>query len=95
MMPDNSEDAARALCLGGTWIKALNPKAADVFYKSLVRRCRKTALGAEADRIRWFPAIDAEGNLRPLAEQPRSPEERKVLEKTAAEAAVKLPERAP
>ena len=80
-MPDNSDDTARALCLGGTWIKALDPKAEDVFYKSLVRRCRKTALGAEADRIRWFPAVDADGNMRPQSEQPRSPGKGKRLRK--------------
>jgi len=75
-MPDNSDDTARVLCLGGSWIKNRNPEAADVFYKALVRRCRKTALGAEADRIRWFPRLDEEGNLRPRSEQPLAPSER-------------------
>lgn len=79
LMSDNSGDTARGLGLGGTWIKNLDPEAADVFYKALVRRCRKTAIGAEADRIRWFPALDAEGNLRPRSEQPLSPMEREAL----------------
>jgi hypothetical protein len=79
LMPDNSDSTARVLCLGGTWIKNLDPKVADVFYKTLVRRCRKTALGQEADRIRWFPALDAEGNLRPRSDQPLSPMERNAL----------------
>lgn len=64
LMPNNSDETARVLCVAGSWIKDRNPKAADVFYKALVRRCRKTAIGAEADRIRWFPSLDSDGNLR-------------------------------
>ena len=75
LMPNNSDDTARALCLGGSWIKHRDPKAADRFYKSLVRRCRKTPIGAEADRIRWFPLLDAEDNLLPRERQPLSPQE--------------------
>jgi len=45
-------------------LKYLEPDAADRFYKALVRRCRKTEIGAKADRLRWFPELDAEGNLR-------------------------------
>lgn len=63
LMPDNSDDTARVLCLAGTWLKSHDPKMADLFYKALVRRCRQTALGAEADRRRWFPTLDADGNL--------------------------------
>lgn len=64
LMPNNSDATARVLCLGGSWIKDLDPQAADVFYKALVRRCRKTAIGAEADRRRWFPRLDENGNLK-------------------------------
>ena len=39
----------------GTWLKSRDPKAADRFYKALVRRCGTTRLGQEADRLRWFP----------------------------------------
>jgi len=65
LMPDNSDETARVLCEAGSWIKYLNPQKADVFYKALVRRCRRTALGAEADRKRWFPILDEAGNLAP------------------------------
>ena len=67
LMPDNSDDTARVLCTAGTWLKDRDPQAADKFYKALVRRCRKTALGDEADKIRWFPAQDIAGN-RPRLE---------------------------
>jgi len=64
LMPNNSEDTARVLCIGGSWIKRIDPILADPFYKALVRRCRKTNIGAEADRLRWFPTLDEDGNLR-------------------------------
>jgi hypothetical protein len=63
LMPNNSDETARILCAAGSWLKAREPETADLFYKALVRRCRKTALGAKADEIRWFPEIDDEGNL--------------------------------
>ena len=65
LMPDNSEDTARFLCVAGSWIKYRDPKKADIFYKALVRRNRKTAIGMEADRIRWFPKLDEQGKLIP------------------------------
>jgi hypothetical protein len=65
LMADNSEDTARFLCIAGSWIKYRDPKKADIFYKALVRRNRKTAIGMEADRIRWFPRLDEQGNLIP------------------------------
>ena len=64
-MPDNSDDTARVLCTGGTWLKFLDPAAADGFYKALVNRCRKTAIGAQADRMRWFPVLNENGNPKP------------------------------
>ena len=63
LMPDNSDETARVLCEAGTWIKIRDPQKADVFYKALVNRCRRTAIGAEADRKRWFPILDESGNL--------------------------------
>jgi hypothetical protein len=66
LMPNNSDATARLLCDAGSWLQAQDPVAADVFYKSLVRRCRKTAIGAEADEIRWFPGFDADGNLEKI-----------------------------
>lgn len=55
LMPDQSKETALVLWQAGTWIKLTDPKAADRFYKALVRRCRNTPLGREADRLRWFP----------------------------------------
>jgi hypothetical protein len=72
LLPDNSDETARVLCRGGSWI-ASDPPAADILYKSLVRRCRKTAIGAEADRLRWFPRLDQQGNLVPRKTESASP----------------------
>ncbi|MCX6898599.1 MAG: hypothetical protein NT105_07855 [Verrucomicrobia bacterium] len=69
LMPDNSDETANVLCTAGDWLKNRDPKAATVFYRALVRRCPKTALGAEADRQRWFPLRDAAG--RPLPKPKR------------------------
>lgn len=63
LMPNNAEETARVLCTAGIWLKNLDAKTADVFYKSLVRRCRKTDIGRLADRMRWFPELDESGNL--------------------------------
>ena len=61
---DNSDETARVLCIGGSWIKSLDAQTADHFYKALVLRCGKTAIGAAADRRRWFPSLDDDGNLK-------------------------------
>ncbi len=58
LMPDQSDQTARVLCIAGSWLKDRDQQAADRFYKSLVRRCGKTQLGREADRLRWFPKIE-------------------------------------
>jgi tetratricopeptide (TPR) repeat protein len=65
LLPDNSDETAHVLWAGGWWLKNRDAQTADIFYKALVRRNRKTALGAEADRIRWFPRLDEQGNLIP------------------------------
>ena len=65
LMPDNSEETARVLCIAGGWLKNRDPQTADIFYKALVRRNRKTAIGMEADRIRWFPQLDEQGKVIP------------------------------
>jgi len=61
LMPDESDETARLLCTAGRWIQNRDPKAADRFYKALVRRCGTTKLGREADRLRWFPKMDEKG----------------------------------
>jgi hypothetical protein len=65
LMPDNSDETARLLCIAGSWLKYRDPQTANIFYKALVRRNRKTAIGAEADKIRWFPVLDGQGNVIP------------------------------
>ena len=72
-MPDNTDETARILCTAGSWLKVSDPNTADLFYKALVRRCRKTAIGAQADAMRWFPVLDENGNPKP--HKPRSPSE--------------------
>lgn len=62
-MPDNSDETAFVLWRAGEWLKQRDPLTADGFYKTLVRRCRKTEIGAEADRIRWFPRLDQNGRV--------------------------------
>lgn len=64
LLPDNSDQKARILCTAGSWIKYLHPVTADIFYKHLVRRCRKTPLGAAADVKRWFPPLNDNGELQ-------------------------------
>jgi len=63
LLPDNSDQKAQILHTAGTWLKDWDPQTADIFYKHLVRRCRKTALGSAADVKRWFPTLDSGGNI--------------------------------
>ncbi len=72
-MPDNSDDTARFLCTAGQWKRSAAVQ--DKFYKALVNRCHKTAIGAQADRMRWFPILDENGNLKPWP-----PPKRKIVE---------------
>lgn len=58
LLPDNDTTTAAILCTAGTWLKALDPKQADRFYKALARRCPSTDLGKEATRLHWFPKLD-------------------------------------
>ena len=67
LMPNNSDETAFMLWQGGEWLKHRDPITADGFYKTLVRRCRQTELGAEADRIRWFPQLDENQRVIPRA----------------------------
>jgi tetratricopeptide (TPR) repeat protein len=57
LMPAESDETARVLCEAGSWLKKRDPKAADRFYKALVRRCGTTSLGRQADALRWFPLL--------------------------------------
>lgn len=57
LMPDGADETALVLATAGSWIKYLDPVAADRFYKALVRRCRNTDLSRRADQRRWFPEL--------------------------------------
>jgi hypothetical protein len=65
LLPDNSDATSRILCTAGSWLKQRDPETADMFYKALVRRCRQTAIGEQADRMRWFPVLDESGSPQP------------------------------
>jgi hypothetical protein len=58
LMPDNSPETARILCIAGSWIKYLDPGSADRFYKAMIWRNWSTPLARKADKQRWFPDID-------------------------------------
>ncbi|HKI00621.1 MAG TPA: hypothetical protein VKK31_01455 [Thermoanaerobaculia bacterium] len=58
LLPDETDEKARMLAVAGSWLKYLNPEAADRFYKRLVRCCGNTELGRTADERRWFPTVD-------------------------------------
>jgi hypothetical protein len=70
LLPDNSDQKAEILHTAGTWLKARDPQTADIFYKHLVLRCRKTALGSAADVLRWFPMLDGDGKIVELQATP-------------------------
>jgi len=59
LMPNNTDETAMELYKLGK--EAPDLQTADIAYKALVRRCRKTELGDAADRQRWFPPFDAYG----------------------------------
>ncbi len=59
LLPNNTDETAMTLYKLGK--EAPDLQSADVVYKMLVRRCRKTELGDAADRQRWFPPFDANG----------------------------------
>jgi len=80
LLPDNSDETARVLCTAGSWLKVRDPDTADIFYKALVRRCRQTAIGSQADEMRWFPVLDGNGQPKPYHPKPA------VLALPAAEA---------
>ena len=71
LLPNNDELTAKILYTAGCWLKDREPKVADIFYKTLVRRCGKTELGRAADVKRWFPPLDEEGH--PILKRRRPP----------------------
>lgn len=50
---------AEILATAGNWLEGRDPEAADRFYKELVRTCGSTALGRQADDLRWLPEMEA------------------------------------
>lgn len=79
LMPDGSPDTAAVLCEAGNWIKVLDPKQADRFYKALVLRCGQTVLGRAADAKRWFPPL-ADVDRAFADALPRGLEEEELIE---------------
>jgi len=59
LMPDQSDQTALVLATAGNWIKNLDAKSADRFYKALVNRCGNTQLGKQASVKRWLPDLPA------------------------------------
>ena len=55
LLPNNDPLTAEALYLGGMYLKKYDPKAADPFYKALVRRNPNLLIAKQADELRWFP----------------------------------------
>ena len=95
LMPNNSDATARVLWTAGCWLKSRDPQTADIFYKALVRRNRRTALGAEADRRRWFPDLDADGNIAPReasAEPQSTPSAEETIENEPQTEEAELPQ---
>ena len=82
LLPDNDDRTAYILWQGGSFLKHRDPHIADLFYKALVRRNRKTVLGAEADRQRWFPVIDENGNIVPRKSKAEAPTEQPEAQPT-------------
>jgi hypothetical protein len=67
LMPNENVETAQVLCTAGSWLKDRDPKAADRFYKALVRRCGTTALGREAAHTKWFPKGESAELVAPAA----------------------------
>ena len=63
LMPDEDPETARILCQAGSWLKIIDPQAADRFYHALVSRCGQTLLGKKATELGWFPRISKNGEL--------------------------------
>ena len=66
LMRNESDETATVLCTAGSWLKGRDPQTADLFYKTLVRRCGRTSIGGAADRLRWFPEIEEGEIVDPL-----------------------------
>jgi LysM repeat protein/tetratricopeptide (TPR) repeat protein len=64
LAPDNSDETARLLVRGGIILSCYDTAAAAKFFKALVHRCGKTLIGRQADKLRWFPELDENGNLK-------------------------------
>jgi tetratricopeptide (TPR) repeat protein len=59
-LPADSMARVQALCVGGRWLAARDPEAADVYYKAMVNQGWNTELGALANTLRWFPDCSEE-----------------------------------
>jgi hypothetical protein len=73
LLPNNSGQTAYVLWQGGSWLKARDPRTADLFYKALVKRNPQTDLGVLANRTRWFPRLDENGQIPSANPEPELP----------------------
>jgi hypothetical protein len=69
LLPDNDELTAAALYRGGKYLMNRDPRAADKFYKALVRRCGDLPLGRQADALHWFPPQNPGPDVRAVTEE--------------------------
>jgi hypothetical protein len=58
LMPDNSDSLAELLSEAGHWTENRDLETSRKFYETLIRRCPSTALGQEAQNLRWFPQAE-------------------------------------
>jgi len=57
LLPNDDGLKAKALCLGGTYLKNRDKNEANKFYKELIKTCNKTELGKAAAKLKWFPKM--------------------------------------
>lgn len=55
LFPDNDNRKAKALYLGGTYIKQIFPEESAKFYHELITRCNQLPITQEAERLGDFP----------------------------------------
>ncbi|MFT3866930.1 MAG: hypothetical protein QM715_00400 [Nibricoccus sp.] len=59
LLPNDDELTATILNVAGQWVAARDPQSADLFYKTLVIRCPRTALGKAATDRRWLVPVNS------------------------------------
>ncbi len=57
LLPDESDQTARILCLGGGWIRYRDRDRGGKFFRALIDRCGTTAIGRTAARLNRLPDL--------------------------------------